>query len=90
MSSHENEHQILNTLFGREETPGVVAVKSQASIYHRLFIHNKAGVNDQILNGIKRVALRDLSKEDIQKLEREHASPTSKTDLLSVYYGKKN
>ncbi len=89
MSSQENERQILNTIFGREETPDVVAIKSKASIYHRLFIHNKAGVSNEILKGIKRVALRGLSEEDIQKLEKEHTSPTPQTDLLSTYYGKK-
>jgi hypothetical protein len=63
---------MVNSIFGREETPNFVAIKSKAHIYHLLFQHNEVGVSSVILDGIKKVALKGLSKEDIKKLEETH------------------
>lgn len=72
MTNIEHGRTMVNEIFGREETPNSVAVKSKAHIYHLLFQHNEVGVSSEILEGIKKVALKGLTKDDINKLEKSH------------------
>lgn len=74
MANIELSRVMINSIFGRKETPNFVATKSKAHIYHLLFQHNEVGLSSEILEGIKKVALGGLSKEDIKKLEEVHVS----------------
>lgn len=74
MTNIEHSRAMINEIFGRNETPNSVAIKSKAHIYHLLFQHNEVGVNSEILEGIKKAALKDLSKDEIKKLEVIHSA----------------
>lgn len=72
MTNIESSRKMVNDIFGREETPNSVAIKSKAHIYHLLFQHNEVGLSSNLLDGIKKVALKGLSKDDIKKSEEVH------------------
>jgi len=72
MTTHEDERNLVNAIFGREYTIPNLSRRIGASIYHSVLLH--PGLTDpKFIRGIEKTMGRLMSKKDMEKFRKAHA-----------------